>query len=448
MNFKHIKINKLTTVAGLSLFAIIANSTVNAQTYNLQKRNTEFSIDGNNGAVQRQQVYLWETNLNNRNQQWQETDLGNGYYSYQKQNTNMCLDGGNNGAQRQAVILWPCDEGNRNQHWRKVATANNSYRLEKRNSPGFSIDGNRGADYRQGVYLWNSDNNNINQQWVFSDVSNPETTTTGNASNCTGTFDLPACMERTADNGGGTITLAAKTYRLSESLRLRDNVNIVGQGKDTIIRFADDVADSIDEPLLLGLGVNNIELKDFTLRCSIDQNPNSKDFRNDHMGVFMDGPGDPANGERTNNNNVRMERIEAYYCSNGMHLKGLTGFTAVDLDLHHNGNTLTDLFHNMYLLRVADIHVAQTQDDVGGFYASNRGHGLRLGNIGNAYFGNLAVFDNADHGVHMTTETLNTRFYNLRNRNNCANSSGACGEFRTYSGAGNVNENARFEPIP
>ena len=162
----------------------------------------------------------------------------------------------------------------------------------------------------------------------------------------------------------------------------------------------------------------------------------------------MDGPGDPANGERTDNNNVRMERIEAYHCSNGMHLKGLTGFIGIDLDLHHNGNTERDLFHNIYLLRVADIHMAQTQDDIGGFYASNRGHGLRLGRIGNAYFGNLAVFDNADHGVHMTTETLNTRFYNLRNRNNCADPSGSCGEFRTYSGAGNVNQNAPFEPIP
>jgi len=107
------------------------------------------------------------------------------------------------------------------------------------------------------------------------------------------------CMERTANNGGGTIVLAAQTYQLSDSLRLRDNVNIVGQGKDTVIRFTNSVRDRIDAPLMLGLGVNNIELKDFTLRCSIDQDPNSDDIRNDHMGIYIDGPGDPANGAVT-----------------------------------------------------------------------------------------------------------------------------------------------------
>ena len=172
MLFLKIKKQKSTLKLVTSLLSIFACSAVSAQTYNLQKINTEFSIDGNHGARQRQQVYLWGTDDNNVNQQWDEVNRGGGFYSYQKRNTNMCIDGGNGGAQAQAVILWPCSTTNQNQHWRKVSTANNSFRLEKRNSTGFSIDGNHGGDFRQAVYLWESNSENINQQWVFRDVSN------------------------------------------------------------------------------------------------------------------------------------------------------------------------------------------------------------------------------------------------------------------------------------
>ena len=131
----------------------------------------------------------------------------------------------------------------------------------------------------------------IGPKWNFSDIPPQDDSIT-----CSDEFGLPECMETMSNNGGGVIHLEAKTYQLSDALRLRDNVDIIGQGKGTIIRFTDDVANTIDEPLLLGLGVNDIELKDFTLRCSIDQDPDSEDIRNDHMGIYMDGPGDPSKG--------------------------------------------------------------------------------------------------------------------------------------------------------
>jgi len=350
-------------LAFLGFIALFSASVAEAQTLvNIQKRNTNFSIDGNHGAVQGEQVYLWSRDNDNINQQWVEIDRGSGFYSYQKNNTDQCLDGGNGGARRQPVILWACRSDNRNQHWRKIATNGGTFRLEKRNASGFSIDGDVNAALRQKIYLWDSSDTNVNQQWGFSDAGSTSD------SNCPGTRDLATCMQDMANQGGGTITLDDKTYELSTSLRLQNNVNIVGKGKGkTVIRFTDAVANTINEPLMLGIGVNNIELADFTLQCSIDQNPNSSDLRNDHMGVFMNGPGDPSVGDRTDNNDVRMNRIEARHCSNGMHLKGLTGFTAVDLDLHENGNTETDLFHNIYLRRVANVHMSQTSDDSGGF---------------------------------------------------------------------------------
>ena len=132
----------------------------------MQKQNTNFSIDGNNGARRGQQIYLYDTNLDNVNQQWVEIDVGSGFYSYQKFNTSLCLDGGNGADFRQPVTIETCNNTNRNQHWRQVSLANGNFRLEKRGT-NFSIDGNHGAQRRQVAYLWESNNNNVNQQWQF-----------------------------------------------------------------------------------------------------------------------------------------------------------------------------------------------------------------------------------------------------------------------------------------
>lgn len=135
----------------------------------MRKRNAmNYAIDGNNGGENGQDVYLWQSNENNINQQWVEIDRGEGFYSYQKNNTEFCLDGRTGGANGQNVHLWTCNGANQNQHWKKVNLNNGHYRLEKRNAPGFSIDGNNGGNNQQSLYLWSSSDTNQNQQWYFS----------------------------------------------------------------------------------------------------------------------------------------------------------------------------------------------------------------------------------------------------------------------------------------
>lgn len=131
------------------------------------KRNHEaFAIDGNRGAGSRQNVHLWDTDLDNINQQWIEIPRGDGYYSYQKFGTDFCLDGGDGGARGQNVYLFGCRADNHNQHWKKVTQRPARFsRLEKRNSPGFSIDGSDGAANGNNVKLWTSDDGNSNQDW-------------------------------------------------------------------------------------------------------------------------------------------------------------------------------------------------------------------------------------------------------------------------------------------
>ncbi|MCX2781327.1 discoidin domain-containing protein [Microbulbifer thermotolerans] len=262
---------------------------------------------------------------------------------------------------------------------------------------------------------------------------------------CFGSYDLPDCVAAMSAKGGGTVNLEAKTYYLTESLILKDNVNIVGQGYDTVITWPDSIADSINEPLLYATAVNNVELRDFKLRCHINQDPNSYDLRNDHMGLFLEGSGDPSQGEATSNNNLYMERIEAMYCSNGMHIKGATGVTAIDLKLHNNGNTETDLFHNIYFRRVADLVMIQTDDNVGGYYDSPRGHGIRASHIKNAYLENLKVTNNADHGLHFTDGIYDTRFVNLNVYGNCANPSGTCNQIKCYGSPCDIDYDAEVE---
>ncbi|MGJ8694420.1 MAG: ricin-type beta-trefoil lectin domain protein [Thalassotalea sp.] len=135
----------------------------------IKKRNaTGYAIDGGNGATNGQNVYLWNANVNNLNQNWNEISRGNGYYSYQKANTNFCLGGGNGGSNGQSVKLWPCGDTVQNQHWKKIHVSGNHYRLEKRNASGYSIDGGGGGANLQDVKLWASDHNNQNQHWTFT----------------------------------------------------------------------------------------------------------------------------------------------------------------------------------------------------------------------------------------------------------------------------------------
>ena len=143
-------------------------TSANAQsTVVMQKQNTDFALDGNNGSVPGQQVYLWNR-IDNVNQRWVEIERGD-FYAYQKSNTTLCLDGGSGASYRQPIRLQTCDADNQNQHWDKISLSNGSSRLEKRGTD-FSMDGNHGGARGQSVYLWRSANSNVNQQWQFSTV--------------------------------------------------------------------------------------------------------------------------------------------------------------------------------------------------------------------------------------------------------------------------------------
>ena len=165
---------RISIPLAMAVSLMTSANVVNSATFNMQKNDQNFSIDGNNGSIQGQQLYLWSSSTKNANQNWVQLNRGDGYYSYKKEGTNLCWDGGSNGARKQAITLERCDEEDENQHWKKIKVISGTeiYRFEKRNAPGWSIDGAGGAKNRQSVYLWNSSDTNINQQWELTRTDN------------------------------------------------------------------------------------------------------------------------------------------------------------------------------------------------------------------------------------------------------------------------------------
>jgi len=82
-------------------------------------------------------------------------------------NTNFALDGGNGGETGQNLYLWQNNPNNQNQQWEKVSVGGNIYQLKKRNATGFSIDGGKSGSAGQNVYLWGSNSSNQNQHWII-----------------------------------------------------------------------------------------------------------------------------------------------------------------------------------------------------------------------------------------------------------------------------------------
>lgn len=138
-------------------------------TYVFEKRNTAFSIDGRGGARIGQQVYLWNTNTGNANQQWDRLPVNNTFSLFRKAGTNVCLDGGAGGSRRQEVELQTCDANNDDQHWEVKSQTGGHVRLKK-SGVNFSIDCAGGAERNQSCYLWNSSDSNVNQHFTMLSV--------------------------------------------------------------------------------------------------------------------------------------------------------------------------------------------------------------------------------------------------------------------------------------
>jgi predicted NUDIX family phosphoesterase len=249
---------------------------------------------------------------------------------------------------------------------------------------------------------------------------------------CRESNELQLCVDEAIKQGTNTVLLKEQVYLLTETILLADNLKIEGLGSTSVVTWDESVKDTIDSPLFYTTTADNVELSNFKITGTINQDNDSKDFRNDHIGVFFECEGDPAAGDTLECNDITIKNLEVENCSHGIHIKGAQDITAIDLNLHNNGNTEVDLFHNIYYRRVSDVYMSQTDERLGGFYNSPRGHGIRATNLHHATFDNLQVYGNADHGVNFG-EIYSTTFNYVDVYENCANPSGNCSQIQCYA---------------
>ena len=261
---------------------------------------------------------------------------------------------------------------------------------------------------------------------------------------CSPGQDINACITQVAGSGGGTVHLRPGTYAQSRTVLLKNNVNLAGTGPETIITWRDTVRSTINAPLFYSSDVSNISIENVKIVGTINQNPESQDLRNNHIGIFLDCAGDPTAGEHTGCNNILLRKIEVENSSDGIHIKGASHVTAIDLKLHNNGNTEKDYFHNVYFRRVADLRVIQSGEDGAGFYDSPRGDGIRGSHLTNVYMGNLDVHGNADDGLNFDT-VYNVRLHNLDVKHNCRSGKAGCMAIKCYGPQCQINYHAPAE---
>jgi len=145
--------------------------------YQITKKNSpSFCIYANaNLAKVGDQLTLYPYQEADPNTIWVEYDRGNGYYSYQLLNTNLWIDGGDGGVNSQPVFLSEWDDVSSNQYWKKEMPDSTYIRLKKKDVE-FVINGGSGGALGQTINLWRSPSTSANMHWIFHSVfENPVT---------------------------------------------------------------------------------------------------------------------------------------------------------------------------------------------------------------------------------------------------------------------------------
>ena len=247
---------------------------------------------------------------------------------------------------------------------------------------------------------------------------------------------IQACINVAAAAGGGNVILDEKTYFITQTIIPKSNVNLIGRGSGSVITWDPAIADTINEPMIEDDGTTaliNVGFSNFRMQGTVDTTDLNDRDRSDHMAIFFDGPGDQADASSLRHQNIAIANLEvSQFGGIGIHIKGSNNVTFVNMNMYDNGWFTTDLLHNLYLLRVRNVSVLQTEPEAG-FRESPSGHGLRMSSLENVYFEGLVVEDNADHGIHMNN-VVNMRGFDITSRNNCQNFLGACNDIRCYGG--------------
>lgn len=221
---------------------------------------------------------------------------------------------------------------------------------------------------------------------------------------CDDPYSLEDCYETVYAQGGGILVLSAQTYYLSDTITLRSDVSIYGQGTDqTIITWEESIQSTVNQAMFEGSAdqpIQNVTWSDFKLSCTMDRT--IEDERSGHHGIMIGGSGSPLDDDPDSafsHGNITVSNLEIENCADGWGMSGASGVTIDNINLHHSSVDGSQLYHNLYFNRCQNVEIINSA-----FTDSYTGHGMRLAQSKNFSMENIQVLDNGDHGIHMNDD--------------------------------------------
>ncbi|GAA3510901.1 hypothetical protein GCM10022393_25690 [Aquimarina addita] len=146
--------------------------------------------------------------------------------------------------------------------------------------------------------------------------------------------DIQDAIDYVSSTGGGTVTLAAGTFTINESLKIKSNVTLQGSGT-----YASTIKTTQNIKIIeqAGYGLKNITIRNLTLTGTNQ----------------VDGGGMDIVSYGTDHDTILISNVRCYNTGWGVHIKGAKNLTVENCDFSKNGTKGKEGFaHNMYLRRV------------------------------------------------------------------------------------------------
>ncbi|WP_025744119.1 carbohydrate-binding protein, partial [Aquimarina pacifica] len=235
------------------------------------------------------------------------------------------------------------------------------------------------------------------------------------------------------ESGGGTVTLAAGTFTVTSSLKIKSNVTLQGSGI-----YASTIATTQNIKIIeqSGYGLSNITIRNLTLKGTNK----------------VDGGGMDIISYGTDHDTILISNVRCYNTGWGVHIKGAKNVLIENCDFSENGAIGKEGFaHNLYLRRVYGAIVKNSS-----LNNSISGNGINISYsedveirdsemIGNFFRGVRAavsigylvhdciISDNIEIGIFANSETNGFTTTDIDIQNNCV--SGSKDGIRVISGA-------------
>ncbi len=217
--------------------------------------------------------------------------------------------------------------------------------------------------------------------------------------------EIQSAINSVSTAGGGTVTLANGTYKISTPILLKSNVALVGAGKGkTVLQISANLGAN---GVLTANNANpavNVIVKNLTVD---GLKPNDPNVESDvsavtNYGILLEG-------ESYINNKVLFDNIEIKNTNMGLHIKGSTNITVQNSEIHDNGGYY-NFWHNVYLRRVSKVLITNCE-----IYNSHTGNGVNISYSEYVTINDSEIYDNYFRGVRVADsihmDTINNVVY-------------------------------------